>query len=116
MKGLLPTQRKVLTQLVQVPRLGASQYRFFSSDEDTQFATRVASMKAWMGQDRFNHIKRPYGAEDVIRMQGTFPLEFASTKMSEKLYTLMRKHQARARARTHSDPLTQCRSPRWQNT
>merc|ERR1719191_2181178 len=51
-------------------------------------------MKSWMTQDRFGHIKRPYSAEEVVKMQGTFPLSFASTQMSEKLYALMRKHQA----------------------
>merc|ERR1719284_779600 len=40
-------------------------------------------------------MKRPYSAEDVISLQGTFPLHFASAQMSDKLYKMMREHQAK---------------------
>merc|ERR1719188_1071414 len=37
---------------------------------------------------------RPYKVEDVVKLQGTMPLHFAGAKMSQKLYKMMRDHQA----------------------
>merc|ERR1719230_2314403 len=50
-------------------------------------------MEAFMTSDRYKHIKRPYTAKDVIKMQGTMPLHFTGAQVSEKLYRLMREHQ-----------------------
>lgn len=47
-----------------------------------------------MGSERFKHTSRPYGPEDVVKMQGTVPLHFASAQMSTKLYQMLREHQA----------------------
>merc|ERR1719515_262667 len=46
-----------------------------------------------MKSGRYGHIKRPYKAEDVVKMQGTCPLQFAGAKVSEKLYKMMRECQ-----------------------
>merc|ERR1711865_1228287 len=35
-----------------------------------------------------------YKVEDVVKLQGTLPLQYAGAKMSAKLYDLMRDHQA----------------------
>merc|ERR1719284_150137 len=40
-------------------------------------------------------MKRPYSAEDVVKLQGTMPLNFTGAKISEKLYGMMREHQAK---------------------
>merc|ERR1719436_657135 len=48
-----------------------------------------------MGGERFKHTTRPYKAEDVVKMQGTLPLHFTGAKLSDKLYTMMREHQAK---------------------
>merc|ERR1719388_203481 len=50
-------------------------------------------MEAFMAQDRFKHIKRPYKASDVIKMQGTMPLHFAGAKVSMKLFNMLRDAQ-----------------------
>merc|ERR1719388_554111 len=50
-------------------------------------------MEAFMAQDRFKHIKRPYKASDVIKMQGTLPLHFAGAQVSMKLYNMLRDAQ-----------------------
>merc|ERR1719146_588375 len=47
-----------------------------------------------MNSDRFRHTTRPYSAEDVVKFQGTMPLSFVGAKISEKLYKMMRDHQA----------------------
>jgi len=62
--------------------------------EDAQFETRVKQMGEWMRSDRFKHTMRPYKVEDVVKMQGTMPQHFTGAHMSNKLYTMMREHQA----------------------
>merc|ERR1719503_295264 len=51
-------------------------------------------MAAWMGSERFRYTTRPYRVEDVVKLQGTLPLQFTGAQMSEKLYAMMRTHQA----------------------
>merc|ERR1719515_443916 len=63
--------------------------------EDGDYQARVAAMKAWMASDRFKHMTRPYSAEQVVKLQGTMPLSFVGAKISEKLYKMMRDHQAK---------------------
>merc|ERR1719221_1598964 len=74
---------------------GGVEIRGTSASEDADFATRVKEMAAWMSSDRFKHMTRPYKVEDVVKLQGTMPLHFAGAKMSEKLYGMMRDHQAK---------------------
>jgi isocitrate lyase len=62
--------------------------------EDEHFAMRVKHMQQWMSGDRFKHTTRPYTAEDVITLQGTLPLKFTGEFLSDKLYKMLRKHQA----------------------
>merc|ERR1719407_215095 len=50
-------------------------------------------MEAFMKSGRYGHIKRPYTAKDVIKMQGTMPLHFVGAKVSDKLFNMMREHQ-----------------------
>merc|ERR1719456_19660 len=52
-------------------------------------------MAAFMGSDRYKYTTRPYKAEEVVKLQGTMPLHFTSAKCSEKLYAMMRDHQAK---------------------
>ncbi|CAK9024766.1 unnamed protein product [Durusdinium trenchii] len=69
--------------------------RMVGVSEDGDFEKRVQEMKTWMGSERFKHTTRPYKVEDVVKLQGTFPLHFAGAKVSEKLYKMMREHQAK---------------------
>merc|ERR1719408_551175 len=48
-----------------------------------------------MKSDRFKYTKRPYTVEDVVKLQGTMPLHFVGAKISDKLYKMMREHQAK---------------------
>merc|ERR1712125_21234 len=47
-----------------------------------------------MKSDRFKHTTRPFTAEQVVKLQGTMPLNFVGSKLSDKLYKMMREHQA----------------------
>merc|ERR1719159_1918677 len=51
-------------------------------------------MDAWMKSERFKYTTRPYSATDVVKLQGTWPLHYVGAKVSDKLYTMMREHQA----------------------
>eukprot|EP00434_Breviolum_minutum_P008612 symbB.v1.2.007597.t2/scaffold460.1/size201776/4 len=66
-----------------------------SATEDADFQKRVQEMSAWMGGERYKHTTRPYKVEDVVKLQGTFPLSFAGARVSEKLYKMMRDHQTK---------------------
>jgi len=74
---------------------GGIEMRPTSGSEDANFAARCAEMTTWMGSDRFKHTTRPYGAEAVIKLQGSFPLQFTGARLSAKLYDMMRDHQAK---------------------
>jgi isocitrate lyase len=65
------------------------------SAEDDNFGARVKAMDAWMKADRFKHTTRPFTAEDVVKLQGTVPLNFVGAQVSDKLYKMMREHQAK---------------------
>merc|ERR1712039_984819 len=69
--------------------------RTTSATEDADFAARVKEMAAWMSSERFKHTTRPYKVEDVVKLQGTLPLHFTGAKLSDKLYAMMRDHQAK---------------------
>jgi len=66
-----------------------------SASEDEHFASRCQQMATFMGSERFKHTTRPYKVEDVVKLQGTLPLQYTGAQMSEKLYSLMRDHQAK---------------------
>jgi isocitrate lyase len=67
----------------------------WTGTEDADFAARVKAMDAWMKGDRFKHTTRPFTADDVVRLQGTMPLHFVGAQISDKLYWMMRDHQAK---------------------
>eukprot|EP00933_Yihiella_yeosuensis_P065284 TRINITY_DN68_c0_g1_i3.p1 TRINITY_DN68_c0_g1~~TRINITY_DN68_c0_g1_i3.p1 ORF type:complete len:548 (+),score=134.81 TRINITY_DN68_c0_g1_i3:96-1739(+) len=64
-------------------------------DSDAAFQARCKEMQAWMSSDRFKYTTRPYKVEDVVKLQGTMPLHFTGAKISDKLYKMMRDHQAK---------------------
>jgi len=90
---VLAIQRHVLSGNAAVS--GGVEMRPTSATEDTDFAARCKVMSDWMAGERFKHTKRTYKVEDVVKLQGTLPLDFASSKMSEKLYAMLREHQAK---------------------
>jgi len=89
---VLTLQRHVLAGDAAVS--GGVEIRSVSS-EDVEWSERVKAMSAWMSGERFKHTTRPYSAEEVVKLQGTMPLHFVGAKISEKLYTMMRDHQAK---------------------
>jgi isocitrate lyase len=86
-------QRHVLSSDAAVS--GGIEMKQTNATEDADFAARCKSMAEWMGSERFKHTKRTYKVEDVVKLQGTLPLNFTSSKMSEKLYGMLREHQSK---------------------
>ena len=53
-------------------------------------AQAAALAKDWAENPRWKGIKRGYSAEDVVRLRGTFPIEFTLAKRgAEKLWSLV---------------------------
>jgi len=90
---VLTIQRHVLAGSSSVS--GGVEMKSVSASEEAYYETRIKEMKAFIGQERFKHTTRPYSVEDVVKLQGTMPLHFTGAKISEKLYTMLREHQAK---------------------
>jgi len=90
---VLALQRHILAGDVSVS--GGVEMRSTSASEDSDFAARVKEMAAWMSSERFKYTTRPYKVEDVVKLQGTMPLHFTGAKVSDKLYKMLRQHQAK---------------------
>merc|ERR1719359_1249071 len=101
------------------PRSQTIQMRAVSASEDVDFTARVKEVSAWMSSERFRHTTRPYSAEDVVKLQGTMPLHFTGAKISEKLYKMMRDHQAKGTC-SHTfgalDPVQVCQMAKYLTT
>jgi len=74
---------------------GGVELRGVSASEDSDFAARVQAMGEWMSGERYKYTTRPYKVEDVVKLQGTMPLHFTGAKISDKLYKMLREHQAK---------------------
>lgn len=58
------------------------------------FEEEVAAVQQWWKSDRFRQTKRPYTAEDVVRLRGTLMCSQPSDAMAKKLWSLLKSHQA----------------------
>jgi isocitrate lyase len=59
---------------------------FYSTDEDHAAALR----RTWASDPRWKGVKRPYAAEDVVRLRGTMRVEYTLARMgAERLWRLM---------------------------
>ena len=53
-------------------------------------AQAAALAKDWAENPRWKSVKRGYSAEDVVRLRGTFPIEYTVAKRgAEKLWSLV---------------------------
>jgi isocitrate lyase len=86
-------QRQVLAGHASVS--GGLELRGVASAEDATHEARLKEMTAFMSSERFKHTTRPYKVEDVVKLQGTMPLHFVGAKISDKLYKMLREHQAK---------------------
>ena len=57
------------------------------------FQEEVEQVKKWWASERFLHAKRPYTAESVVSLRGTFRQDYASNTQAKKLWSLLENHQ-----------------------
>ena len=62
--------------------------------EDTLFAQEVEDVKQWWASPRYEGIRRPYSAEDVVSKRGTLQQTYPSSLMARKLYNLLKEKAA----------------------
>ncbi|GLD92618.1 hypothetical protein PINS_up001197 [Pythium insidiosum] len=65
--------------------------------EEAAHAKRVQEVQAFLNDERFKHVTRPYSAEDVVKLQGTIVSNPASAQISRKLYKMLRELQAQGK-------------------
>ena len=68
-----------------------------AASESAQWATEVGQVQRFMDDDRFAFTKRPYTAEDVVKLRGNLPSVPRSDFTARKLYALCRERFAQKR-------------------
>jgi len=80
----------------------------FAQHEQKQFDDQIKQLQLWWKSERFHGLVRPYSAETVVSLRGTFCQEYASNQMAKKLWKLLKKHhQAKTASHTFGalDPI-----------
>ena len=58
--------------------------------EDALFDQQVHDVKQWWATSRYDGIKRPYSAEDIVSKRGSLQQTYPSSLMARKLFNLFR--------------------------
>jgi isocitrate lyase len=61
--------------------------------DDAAYQQEIHKTQEWMDSPRFQHTKRPYDAEAVVRLRSPLPQEYASNATAKKLWALL--HEAK---------------------
>ena len=64
------------------------------SAEDALFDQQVEEVKQWWASPRYEGIKRPYTAEDVVSKRGTVQQNYLSSLMARKLFNILKERNA----------------------
>ncbi|ROT41050.1 mitochondrial 2-methylisocitrate lyase [Sodiomyces alkalinus F11] len=64
------------------------------SAEDALYDAQIKEVEAWWQSPRFEGIKRPYSAADVVSKRGTQQQTYTSSLMARKLFNLIREREA----------------------
>ncbi|KAA6413723.1 MAG: isocitrate lyase [Lasallia pustulata] len=64
------------------------------SAEDALFKQQVQAVKQWWASPRYEGIKRPYSAEDVVSKRGSLQQIYPSSLMARKLFNLLKERGA----------------------
>ena len=62
--------------------------------EDALFIQEVEDVKQWWTSHRYEGIRRPYSAEDVVSKRGTLQQTYPSSLMARKLFNLFKEKAA----------------------
>jgi len=64
------------------------------SQEDALLDQQVEDVKQWWASERYNGVKRPYSAEDVVEKRGALQQTYPSSLMARKLFNLLKERAA----------------------
>lgn len=64
------------------------------SAEDALFQEQVQEVEKWWASERYQGIKRPYTAEDVVSKRGALQQAYPSSLMARKLFKLFNERAA----------------------
>lgn len=64
------------------------------SAEDSIFEQQVKDVREWWTSPRYEGIKRPYFAEDIVSKRGALQQTYPSSLMARKLFNLLRERAA----------------------
>jgi len=64
------------------------------SAENALFEEQIQQVKAWWASERYQGIKRPYTAEDVVSKRGALQQTYPSSLMARKLFNLFQERAA----------------------
>lgn len=62
--------------------------------EDVLFKEQVKEVEAWWKTPRYDGIKRPYSAADIVSKRGTLQQTYPSSIMARKLFNLLNERAA----------------------
>jgi isocitrate lyase len=62
--------------------------------EDALFEQQVKDVEAWWKTPRFEGIKRPYSAQDIVSKRGSLQQTYPSSIMARKLFNLLNERAA----------------------
>ena len=57
--------------------------------EDALYEQQIRDVEAWWNSPRYEGIKRPYTAEDVVSKRGSLQQTYPSSLMARKLFNLL---------------------------
>ncbi len=66
-----------------------------AADDDHYFEAEVEKMSQWWAGPRFQGIKRPYSAKDVVTKRGSLPQSYPSSLLARKLFNILQLRQQR---------------------
>jgi len=63
--------------------------------EDALYEQQLKDVEAWWASPRYEGIKRPYSAEDVVSKRGSQLQSYPSSVMARKLFNLIKEREAK---------------------
>jgi isocitrate lyase len=92
--ALLPVQPPVSTTLPADSFQLLATAQKAGEAEDALFDQQVADVRNWWNSPRYEGIKRPYSAEDVVSKRGTLQQTYPSSIMARKLFNLLKERSS----------------------
>jgi isocitrate lyase len=63
--------------------------------EDAMYEQQLKDVEAWWASPRYEGIKRPYSAADIVSKRGSIQQSYPSSVMARKLFNLLKEREAK---------------------